>query len=89
MITLSIQSEFLFQIHKNHLKEKVASDYVLRFTSVNKEVIDVTSYVLTEYYNFYLFTINTLDFERLDSSGELTIISPTDKIVYKSDINLK
>jgi hypothetical protein len=90
MITLTIEADFLFQIHKNHLKEKVAGNFVLRFTSVtNKSVIEVTSYSLQEYYNFYLFTINTLDFGKLDTSAELTIISPSKEVVYKSDINLK
>lgn len=90
MITLSIKSDFLFQIHKNHLKNKVLTDCVLKFTGVgNKKTIEVTAYVLKEYYNFYLFTIDTFGFDKLDSSAELEIVSPTNEVIFQSDIKIK
>lgn len=90
MITLRLQADTLFQVRKNHLAAPVSQDFILRFTSlVNKKVVEITDFILTEYHNFYLFSVDTQVLSKLDVSATLSLVNGDNETVYQSDLKLR
>lgn len=88
MQTIRIATQRFIQVYKNHLSAPLEEGSVLHLFSPITEREITVDFLYQELEYVYLLTIDTTELSTLDTTSDLSIISPTGETLYRDVLTL-